>query len=84
MASTTDFVIRVLEEKLQLSADELSADVALGSSGLDLESIALIELGAHCEEGLGVVIPDEDYGRLPRMTVREFAEYLDARAVAEV
>ncbi|WP_305783547.1 acyl carrier protein [Symbioplanes lichenis] len=84
MASTTEFIIHVLRDKMQMPTDGVSPRTPLGTGGLDLESIGFTELAMHCEEGLGVAIPDDELGLLPGMTVQGLAGYLDARAAAGV
>ncbi len=77
---TRDFLIHVLRDTMNLRIDDatLTDDTPIGSSGLALESMEIVELALHTEQELGVAIPDEDLGRVSRFTVGELIGYLDA------
>ena len=78
---TRDFFLHVLRDKMNLDIDDaaLADNTPLGSSGLDLDSMGIIELAQHAEQQLGVAIPDEDLNAVARFTVRDLLDYLDAR-----
>lgn len=50
----------------------LDDDTALGPAGLDLESLALVELGLRVEETHGVPFDDDLIERMATMTLGEF------------
>ena len=51
---------------------KLDDDTALGPAGLDLESLALVELGLRVEETHGVPFDDDLIERMATMTLGEF------------
>ena len=57
---------------------ELSPDLPLGSSGLGLDSIAMVEVLLACEELFGVAIA-EDALALPSLTVGSLVAALQVR-----
>ena len=81
-STTRDFVVHLLRDKMDVSLDEatLAGDPPLGAGGLELESLSLTELVSYCEERWGVRVSDEDFERIARLTITEFAEYLTSRA----
>jgi acyl carrier protein len=78
---TRDFFIHVLRDKMNLDIDDaaLADDTPLGSSGIELDSMSIIELAQHAEQQLGVTIPDEDLTTVARFTVGDLLDYLDTR-----
>jgi acyl carrier protein len=79
--TTRAFLLGVLRDdmNLRVTEDDLGPEVPLGSSGLGLESLDLVELGMQADETLGVAVPDEDYRLISSYTVGEFLDYLDTR-----
>lgn len=55
-------------------------DLALGSEGIGLDSVAIVELLVHCEESLGVAFPDSLLES--RLTVGRLVDHL-ARAIGD-
>lgn len=67
----------VLDTLLRMNYDpaeigELGDDTPLGPDGLDLESLALVELGLRVEETHGVPFDDDLMERMATMTLGEF------------
>lgn len=69
---------RVLSEELSYSA-QIDSGTALGSGGLDLDSLSRMEIVAAIEERFGVVLTDEDIDRMAQQTFGELVDLVDAR-----
>jgi acyl carrier protein len=78
---TKQFLVSILHEdmNLDIDRDRLTPDLPLGSSGLGLESLDLVQLAMQAEGKLGVGISDEDTSRIASFTVGELLDYLDQR-----
>jgi len=57
---------------------ELSPDLPLGSGGLGLDSVAMVEVLLECEEALGVAVATDVLGA-PSLTVGSLIDALRAR-----
>jgi acyl carrier protein len=82
ISAARDLVLRVLHDMMDVSLDDavLASDPPLCAGGLELESLSLTELVAQCEEYCGMRVSDEDFQRIARLTVTEFAAYVASRA----
>ncbi len=78
------YVLRFVRETLNQPVDPSAVDgtTALGPSGLDLESLAFIELALNIEKQFGVTIPDDQLEAIAGMTLGEFSRYVSERAPA--
>jgi acyl carrier protein len=78
------FVLRFVREVLNQPVDANAVDqtTALGSGGLELESLAFIELSLHIEKQFGVTIPDDQLEAIAGMSLGEFGAYVTRRARA--
>jgi acyl carrier protein len=72
------FVLSSLTE-MNYSVAGVDDDTPLGPAGVDLESLALAELGIRVEERFGVVFEEDEAELLGTMTVGEFGAALAAR-----
>jgi acyl carrier protein len=72
------FVLESLTE-MNYSVTGVDDDTPLGPAGVDLESLALAELGVRAEERFGVRFEDDEAEALGTMTVGEFTAALAAR-----
>ena len=72
------FVLGALAE-MNYSVADVDDDTPLGPAGVDLESLALAELGVRAEERFGVVFEEDEAEALGTMTVGEFTAALAAR-----
>jgi acyl carrier protein len=79
------FVLRFVRETLNQPVDASTVDAAtpLGTGGLDLESLAFIELSLHVEKQFGVPIPDDRLEAIAGMTLGEFGAYVTQAASAD-
>lgn len=65
-----EFVIRVIVDEMSLDFDPaaITDDMSLGPDGLDLESLAFVELTVALENEYGLSVPDgelDDLAKLP-------------------
>lgn len=60
------FILTVLTERMMqpIDAGSVNDDTPLGPEGMDLESLALVELSVHLENEYGVAFDDEDTERI--------------------
>lgn len=72
------FVLSALSE-MNYSVADVDDDTPLGPAGVDLESLALAELGIRVEEQYGIVFEEDEAETLGTMTVGEFTQALAAR-----
>lgn len=72
------FVLSALTE-MNYSVAGVDDDTPLGPAGVDLESLALAELGIRVEEEFGIVFEEDEAERLGTMTVGEFTAALAER-----
>ncbi|MFD5029195.1 acyl carrier protein [Streptomyces sp. NPDC058405] len=66
------FVIGIIGEIDPTVDDTVSDDLPLGPGGLELESLALVELLVQVEHEYGAEIRDEDPAAQPTATLGEF------------
>jgi acyl carrier protein len=80
-----EFVLHVLTERMSLPIDTAAVGDAtrLGPDGLDLESLAFVELTLALETEYSLKIPDEDQEQLAKLTFGEFADDIVARGALE-
>jgi acyl carrier protein len=72
------FVIDALRE-MNYPVDDVTADTTLGPSGMDLESLAIAELGVRVEDRFGVRFTDDEADGLANLTIGEFTETVSTR-----
>jgi acyl carrier protein len=72
------FVLDSLRD-MNYSVDGVGEDTTLGPAGVDLESLALAELGVRVEDRFGVKFADEEADELASYTVGEFASIVAER-----
>jgi acyl carrier protein len=75
------FVIAALEE-MNYDVSGVDDDTAMGSAGVDLESLAIAELGVRIEDRYGVKFEDDEVEMVASMTIGEFVDLVAARAKA--
>lgn len=69
-----DFVLTVLKDQMNLPIDDsVSTDASFGPSGLNLESLAFVELSTQVEHEFGVKFTDAEFEVVSRSTLGEFA-----------
>ncbi|GAA1291333.1 acyl carrier protein [Streptomyces sp. NPDC047917] len=66
------FVIGIISEIFPEVDESVSDDLPLGPGGLELESLALVELLVQVEHEYGAKIADEDPAAQPTATLGEF------------
>lgn len=71
-------VLAILENELNLDIEiqKITNNTLLGEEGLNIDSIALIELSFHFEEEFGVVIPDEDIDKMATFSLADLETYI--------
>jgi acyl carrier protein len=72
------FVIDSLRD-MNYSVAGVDENTTLGPAGVDLESLAIAELGVRVEDRFGVRFADEEADEMASYTVGEFAEVVTAR-----
>jgi acyl carrier protein len=87
-ASTTDvreFVLSTLAGEMNVPIDRASVgdDSPIGTGGIDLESLSLVELTLRMEREFGVKIPDSDIEALGAMTLGQLAADIVRRKAAQ-
>ncbi|HEY2796054.1 MAG TPA: acyl carrier protein [Micromonosporaceae bacterium] len=65
------FVIASLEE-MNYDVEGADFSTALGPAGVDLESLAIAELGVRIEDAYGVRFEDDEVEKVASMTIGEF------------
>lgn len=75
------FALRIITERMNypLNLEGIDDDTSLGPAGINLESLAFVELTLHIQSEYDIVIPDEDLNELAGMTVGQFAKNIVAR-----
>lgn len=69
-----DFVVTVLRDQMNLPIDDsVSPSSSFGPSGLNLESLAFVELSTQVEHEFGVKFSDAEFEVISRSTLGEFA-----------
>ncbi|GAB3035679.1 hypothetical protein GCM10025298_26140 [Natronobiforma cellulositropha] len=64
----------IIETALGVDADAFDDDTAFGASGLDVDSITIVEIAEMVDIELGVHVPNEDLGDLE--TVGDLKAYV--------
>lgn len=79
-----EFVLTTLAEEMNvpIDRDSLTDDSPIGTSGIDLESLSLVELTLRLERQFGVSIPDSDIEALGAMTLGELVADIARRQAA--
>jgi acyl carrier protein len=72
------FVIDTLRD-MNYSVDGVAGDTTLGPAGVDLESLAIAELGVRVEDRFGVRFADEEADELASYTIGEFTSVVAQR-----
>jgi len=77
------FAFEALAEMNYDTAD-FDGDTQLGPAGVDLESLALAELGVRVEERFGIRFSDDELDELAALTIDEFCAAVQTRLAAHV
>jgi acyl carrier protein len=72
------FAFEALGEMNYDTAD-FDGDTQLGPAGVDLESLALAELGVRVEERFGIRFSDDELDELASLTIDEFCAAVETR-----
>src|SRR5690348_5748187 len=72
------FVIDSLRD-MNYPVDGVEENTTLGPAGVDLESLAIAELGVRVEDRYGVRFVDEEADDMANLTIGEFADTVAAR-----
>ncbi|WP_130796186.1 acyl carrier protein [Streptomyces otsuchiensis] len=76
----SDYVLGIVRDMLNMPVpSDTSPSTPLGAGGLELESLALVELTVHLERQYGVQLPDEAVDGLATATVGELAADIRSR-----
>ena len=75
------FAFEALAEMNYDTAD-FDGETQLGPAGVDLESLALAELGVRVEERFGIRFSDDELDELATLTIDEFCAAVQARLAA--
>ena len=80
-----DWVLNTLigEMNVPIDRDKVTADSPIGTSGIDLESLSLVELTLRLEREYGVKIPDTDIEAIGAMTLGQLAADIVRRKAAQ-
>jgi acyl carrier protein len=73
------FIIDAIAD-MNYPVDDVHGDTALGSAGVDLESLAVAELSVRVEDEYGVRFGEDEAEQMAGMTIDEFAAAITARA----
>jgi acyl carrier protein len=78
-----EFLFQFLKEKMNIPAErnQIKPETMLGVGGLQMESLAIVELAVNLEAEFGIVVPDEDLDRISRFKVAELTGYLSSKQV---
>jgi acyl carrier protein len=70
-----DFIVNTVVEDMNhpIEPDQVSGESPLGSGGIDLDSLSLIELTMRLERRFNVQFPETDIEPLSAMTLGELA-----------
>lgn len=79
-----EFVLSTIVEDMNhpLDSDEINDDSPLGSAGIDLDSLSLIELTMRLERRFGVQFPDTDIEPVGAMKLGELVDDVVGRGAA--
>lgn len=75
------FALDALAEMNYDTAD-FDGDTQLGPAGVDLESLALAELGVRVEERFGIRFSDDELDELATLSIDEFCAAVQTRLAA--
>jgi acyl carrier protein len=73
------FVLGALRD-MKFDVDAADADSEFGPAGVDLDSLAVVELAARIKDSYGVALTDDDLERLAIATIAEFAAEVAERS----
>jgi acyl carrier protein len=73
------FIIGALRD-MKFDVDAADADSEFGPAGVDLDSLAVVELAARIKDSYGVALTDDDLERLAIATIAEFAAEVAERS----
>lgn len=73
-----DFIVGAIRG-MNYDVSEVTGDTDLGPAGLDLESLALFELGVLVEDEYRVKFGEDDLSSMALMTLDEFTEAIERR-----
>jgi acyl carrier protein len=73
------FVFGALRD-MKFDVDAADPDTEFGPAGVDLDSLAVVELAARIKDNYGVALTDDDLERLAIATIAEFAAELAGRS----
>jgi acyl carrier protein len=84
MSSFDDIKSFAFEALAEMNYDtaDFDGDTQLGPAGVDLESLALAELGVRVEERFGIRFSDDELDELAALTIDEFCAAVAARLAA--
>lgn len=72
------FAFEALKE-MNYDTSGFDGDTLLGPAGVDLESLALAELGVRLEERFGIRFSDDELDEIAALTIDEFCATVAAR-----
>jgi acyl carrier protein len=73
------FIIGALRD-MKFDVDAADADSEFGPAGVDLDSLAVVELAARIKDSYGVALTGDDLERLAIATIAEFAAEVAERS----
>jgi acyl carrier protein len=73
------FVLGVLRD-MKFDVDAADTDSEFGPAGVDLDSLAVVELAVRIKDKYGVALTDDDLERLAIATIAEFAAEVAERS----
>lgn len=73
------FVLGVLRD-MSFDVEAADADSEFGQGGVDLDSLAVVELAVRIKDSYGVTLTDDDLERLAIATIGEFAAEIAERS----
>jgi acyl carrier protein len=84
MSSSDEIKAFAFEALAEMNYDtaDFDGDTQLGPAGVDLESLALAELGVRVEERFGIRFSDDELDELAALTIDEFCAAVAARLAA--
>jgi len=84
-ADVRDWVLNTLigEMNVPIERDKVTEDSPIGTSGIDLESLSLVELTLRLEREYEVKIPDTDIEAIGAMTLGQLAADIVRRKAAQ-